>query len=327
MSINQDVTGSIGRTPLIKLNKVTSGCNAEVYLKGEFFNPLASVKDRIGVSMIEAAERDGKLTPDSVVVEPTSGNTGIALAFVCAAKGYKCLLTMPETMSKERRVLLRLLGADIVLTPGAKGMPGAIAKANSLLEEYGEKGFMPQQFENPANPEIHRQTTAEEIWSDVEGDIAAFVAGVGTGGTITGVSEVIKQRNPDLLSVAVEPEESPVITQTLAGEEVKPGPHKIQGIGAGFVPKNLNLDIVDEVQRVNSDDAFTMARRLGIEEGILGGISTGASVTAALRIGNRPEMAGKRIVVIGASCGERYLTTPLAAEAAAEVMDAVAAKD
>ena len=327
MSLNQDVTGSIGRTPLIKLNKVTSGCNAEVYLKGEFFNPLASVKDRIGVSMIEAAERDGKLTPDSVVVEPTSGNTGIALAFVCAAKGYKCLLTMPETMSKERRVLLRLLGADIVLTPGAKGMPGAIAKANSLLEEYGEKGFMPQQFENPANPEIHRQTTAEEIWSDLEGDIAAFVAGVGTGGTITGVSEVIKQRNPDLLSVAVEPEESPVITQTLAGEEVKPGPHKIQGIGAGFVPKNLNLDIVDEVQRVNSDDAFTMARRLGIEEGILGGISTGASVTAALRIGNRPEMAGKHIVVIGASCGERYLTTPLAAEAAAEVMDAVAAED
>lgn len=327
MSLNQDITGSIGRTPLIKLNKVTAGCNAEVYLKGEFFNPLASVKDRIGVSMIEAAERDGKLNPDSVVVEPTSGNTGIALAFVCAAKGYKCLLTMPETMSKERRVLLRLLGADIVLTPGAKGMPGAIAKANSLLEEYGEKGFMPQQFENPANPEIHRQTTAEEIWSDVEGDIAAFVAGVGTGGTITGVSEVIKQRNPDLLSVAVEPDESPVITQTLAGEEVKPGPHKIQGIGAGFVPKNLNLDIVDEVQRVNSDDAFAMARRLGIEEGILGGISTGASVTAALRIGNRPEMAGKRIVVIGASCGERYLTTPLAAEAAAEVMDAVAAED
>jgi cysteine synthase A len=327
MSLNQDVTGSIGRTPLIKLNKVTAGCNAEVYMKGEFFNPLASVKDRIGVSMIEAAERDGKLNPDSIVIEPTSGNTGIALAFVCAAKGYKCLLTMPETMSKERRVLLRLLGADIVLTPGAKGMPGAIAKANSLLEEYGEKGFMPQQFENPANPEIHRQTTAEEIWSDVEGDIAAFVAGVGTGGTITGVSEVIKQRNPDLLSVAVEPEESPVITQTLAGEEVKPGPHKIQGIGAGFVPKNLNLDIVDEVQRVNSDDAFAMARRLGVEEGILGGISTGATVTAALRIGNRPEMAGKRIVVIGASCGERYLTTPLAAEAVAEVMDAVAAED
>jgi cysteine synthase A len=327
MSLNQDITGSIGRTPLIKLNKVTAGCNAEVYMKGEFFNPLASVKDRIGVSMIEAAERDGKLNPDSVVVEPTSGNTGIALAFVCAAKGYKCLLTMPETMSKERRVLLRLLGADIVLTPGAKGMPGAIAKANLLLEEYGEKGFMPQQFENPANPEIHRQTTAEEIWSDMEGDIAAFVAGVGTGGTITGVSEVIKQRNPDLLSVAVEPEESPVITQTLAGEDVKPGPHKIQGIGAGFVPKNLNLDIVDEVQRVNSDDAFAMARRLGIEEGILGGISTGASVAAALRIGNRPEMAGKRIVVIGASCGERYLTTPLAAEAVAEVMDAVAAED
>lgn len=277
--------------------------------------------------MIEAAERDGKLNSDSVVVEPTSGNTGIALAFVCAAKGYKCLLTMPETMSKERRVLLRLLGADIVLTPGSKGMPGAIAKATSLLKDFGEKGFMPQQFENPANPEIHRQTTAEEIWSDMEGNIAAFVAGVGTGGTITGVSEVIKQRNPDLLSVAVEPEESPVITQTLAGEEVKPGPHKIQGIGAGFVPRNLNLDIVDEVQRVTSDDAFSMARRLAVEEGVLGGISTGASVTAALRIGNRPEMAGKRIVVIGASCGERYLTTPLAAAAAAEVMDAVAVED
>jgi cysteine synthase len=327
MSLNQDVTSSVGRTPLIKLNKVSDGCKAEVYLKGEFFNPLASVKDRIGVSMIEAAERDGKLNSDSVVVEPTSGNTGIALAFVCAAKGYKCLLTMPETMSKERRVLLRLLGADIVLTPGSKGMPGAIAKATSLLKDFGEKGFMPQQFENPANPEIHRQTTAEEIWSDMEGNIAAFVAGVGTGGTITGVSEVIKQRNPDLLSVAVEPEESPVITQTLAGEEVKPGPHKIQGIGAGFVPRNLNLDIVDEVQRVTSDDAFSMARRLAVEEGVLGGISTGASVTAALRIGNRPEMAGKRIVVIGASCGERYLTTPLAAAAAAEVMDAVAVED
>ena len=324
--IYDNITQTIGRTPLVRLNRITEGCGATVLAKLEFFNPLSSVKDRIGLAMIEEAESSGRLSPGSVLIEPTSGNTGIALAFVCADKGYMCLLTMPETMSKERRVLLRLDGADIVLTPGAKGMPGAIAKANSLLEEYGQKGFMPQQFENPANPEIHRQTTAEEIWSDVEGDIAAFVAGVGTGGTITGVSEVIKQRNPDLLSVAVEPEESPVITQTIAGEEVKPGPHKIQGIGAGFVPKNLNLDIVDEVQRVNSDDAFAMARRLGVEEGILGGISTGASVTAALRIGNRPEMAGKRIVVIGASCGERYLTTPLAAEAAAEVMDAVAAE-
>ena len=319
-----NVTSSIGRTPVVKLNKVTSGCKAEVYLKCEFFNPLASVKDRIGYSMIDAAERDGKLGSDSIVVEPTSGNTGIALAFVCAAKGYKCLLTMPETMSKERRVLLRLLGAEIVLTPGAKGMPGAIAKAVQIMEEHGEGAFMPQQFENPANPEIHRKTTAEEVWADMEGNIDAFVAGVGTGGTITGVSEVIKQRNPEMLSVVVEPDESPVISQTRAGEEVKPGPHKIQGIGAGFVPKNLNLDIVDEVERVTSDESFDMARRLGIEEGVLGGISTGATVTAAIRVANRPEMEGKRIVVVGASCGERYLTTPLAAKAAAEVMDAVA---
>ena len=319
-----NVTSSIGRTPVLKLNNVTSGCKAEVYLKCEFFNPLASVKDRIGYSMIDAAERDGKLGPESIVVEPTSGNTGIALAFVCAAKGYKCLLTMPETMSKERRVLLRLLGAEIVLTPGAKGMPGAIAKAVQIMEEHGEGAFMPQQFENPANPEIHRKTTAEEVWADMEGNIDAFVAGVGTGGTITGVSEVIKQRNPEMLSVVVEPDESPVISQTRAGEEVKPGPHKIQGIGAGFVPKNLNLDIVDEVERVTSDESFDMARRLGIEEGVLGGISTGATVTAAIRVANRPEMEGKRIVVVGASCGERYLTTPLAAKAAAEVMDAVA---
>ena len=319
-----NVTSSIGRTPVAKLNKVTSGCKAEVYLKCEFFNPLASVKDRIGYSMIDAAERDGKLGTESIVVEPTSGNTGIALAFVCAAKGYKCLLTMPETMSKERRVLLRLLGAEIVLTPGAKGMPGAIAKAVQIMEEHGEGAFMPQQFENPANPEIHRKTTAEEVWADMEGNIDAFVAGVGTGGTITGVSEVIKQRNPEMLSVVVEPDESPVISQTRAGEEVKPGPHKIQGIGAGFVPKNLNLDIVDEVERVTSDESFDMARRLGLEEGVLGGISTGATVTAAIRVANRPEMEGKRIVVVGASCGERYLTTPLAAKAAAEVMDAVA---
>lgn len=327
MSLHSDVIGSIGRTPLLKLNRVTADCQAEVYLKGEFFNPLASVKDRIGAAMIEAAERDGKLTSDSVVIEPTSGNTGIALAFVCAAKGYKCLLTMPETMSKERRVLLRLLGAEIVLTPGPKGMPGAIAKANQLLEEYGDKGFMPQQFDNPANPEIHRKTTAEEIWADTEGRIDAFVAGVGTGGTISGVSEVIKERNPDLLSVAVEPEESPVITQTRAGDEVQPGPHKIQGIGAGFVPKNLNLEVVDEVERVNSDDAFAMARRVGLEDGVLVGISTGATVAAAIRVASRPEMAGKRVVVIGASCGERYLTTPLAAQAAAEVMDAVAEEE
>ena len=319
-----NIIESIGRTPLIELNKVTEGLGAQVFLKAEFFNPLASVKDRIGAAMIAAAERDGSLNPESVVIEPTSGNTGIALAFVCAAKGYKCILTMPETMSKERRVLLRLLGAEIVLTPGAKGMNGAIAKANQLLEDYGDRAFMPQQFNNPANPAIHRETTAEEVWSGMEGNIDCFVAGVGTGGTITGVSEVIKERNPIMLAVAVEPEESPVITQTRNGEEVQPGPHKIQGIGAGFVPNNLNLDIVDEVELVNSDEAFEMARKLSLEEGILGGISTGATVVAALRIAARPEMSGKRIVVVGASCGERYLSTPLAAQAASEVMDAVA---
>ena len=319
-----NIIESIGRTPLIELVKVTDGCDAQVFLKSEFFNPLASVKDRIGAAMISAAEQDGSLSPDSVVIEPTSGNTGIALAFVCAAKGYKCILTMPETMSKERRILLRLLGAEIVLTPGPKGMGGAIAKANQLVEDHGARAFMPQQFNNPANPAIHRKTTAEEIWSAMEGQVDCFVSGVGTGGTITGVSEVIKERNPDMLAVAVEPEESPVITQTRNGEEVKPGPHKIQGIGAGFVPRNLNLDIVDEVEQVNSDDAFEMARRLSLEEGVLGGISTGATVVAALRVAQRQEMAGKKIVVVGASCGERYLSTPLAAQAASEVMEAVA---
>jgi cysteine synthase A len=319
-----NIIESIGRTPLVELTKITGDCGARVFLKSEFFNPLASVKDRIGAAMIEAAEKDGSLKPDSVVIEPTSGNTGIALAFVCAAKGYKCILTMPETMSKERRLLLRLLGAEMVLTPGPKGMGGAISKAGQLIEEYGEKAFMPQQFNNPANPEVHRQTTAEEIWSALEGKVDCFVSGVGTGGTITGVSEVIKQRNPQMIAVAVEPVESPVITQTRNGEEVKPGPHKIQGIGAGFVPKNLNLDIIDEVELVSSDDAFDMARKLSIKEGVLGGISTGASVTAGLRVASRPEMVGKNIVVVGASCGERYLSTPLAAQAAAEVLDAVA---
>lgn len=319
-----NIIESIGRTPMVELTKLTKDCGARIFIKSEFFNPLASVKDRIGAAMIEAAEKNGSLKPDSVVIEPTSGNTGIALAFVCAAKGYKCILTMPETMSKERRLLLRLLGADIVLTPGPKGMGGAISKASQLMEEHGENGFMPQQFNNPANPEVHRKTTAEEIWSDMEGKIDCFVSGVGTGGTITGVSEVIKKRNPDMISVAVEPIESPVITQTRNGEEVKPGPHKIQGIGAGFVPNNLNLDIIDEVELVSSDDAFEMARELSLTEGVLGGISTGATVTAALRIAKRPEMAGKNIVVVGASCGERYLSTPLAAQAASEVLDAVA---
>ena len=319
-----NIIESIGRTPLVELEKCGKGLHGKLFLKSEFFNPLASVKDRIGAAMIEAAEQDGILHSDSVVIEPTSGNTGIALAFVCAAKGYKCILTMPETMSKERRILLRLLGADIVLTPGPKGMGGAIARANQLLEDYGDRGFMPQQFNNPANPAIHRKTTAEEIWSGLEGKVDCLVAGVGTGGTITGVSEVIKQRNPDMITVAVEPAESPVITQTRNGEEVKPGPHKIQGIGAGFVPKNLNLDIVDEVELVASDEAFEMARKVSLEEGVLAGISTGATITAAIRVASRPEMAGKNIVVIGASCGERYLTTPLAAKAVEEVMDAVA---
>jgi len=319
-----NIIQSIGRTPLIELEKCNQGTPAKLFLKSEFFNPLASVKDRIGAAMIEAAELDGSLKPDSVVIEPTSGNTGIALAFVCAAKGYKCILTMPETMSKERRILLRLLGADIVLTPGPKGMGGAIARANQILEEYGDRGFMPQQFNNPANPAIHRKTTAEEIWSSLEGQVDCLVAGVGTGGTITGVSEVIKERNPDMVTVAVEPAESPVITQTRNGDEVKPGPHKIQGIGAGFVPKNLNLGIVDDVELVSSEEAFDMARKVSLEEGILAGISTGATIAAALRVAHRPEMTGKNIVVIGASCGERYLSTPLAAKAVEEVMNAVA---
>jgi len=319
-----NIIESIGKTPLVELVKFSKDSPANIYLKSEFFNPLASVKDRIGAAMIEAAELDGSLKPDSVVIEPTSGNTGIALAFVCAAKGYKCILTMPETMSKERRILLRLLGAEIVLTPGPKGMGGAIAKANQLLEQHGDRGFMPQQFNNPANPAIHRKTTAEEIWSGLEGKVDCLVSGVGTGGTITGVSEVIKQRNPSMLTVAVEPSESPVITQTRNGEEIKPGPHKIQGIGAGFVPNNLNLDIVDEVELVSSEEAFDMARKVSLEEGVLAGISTGATITAALRIASRPEMAGKNIVAIGASCGERYLSTPLAAKAVEEVMDAVA---
>ncbi len=243
------IIDSIGNTPLIKVNHTAAGVAADIYLKCEFFNPLASVKDRIGRAMIEAAEADGKIGPDSIIIEPTSGNTGIALAFVCAAKGYKLILTMPETMSLERRVLLRMLGAEIVLTPGPKGMPGAIARAGELVTEYGEKAFMPQQFENPANPEIHRRTTAEEIWAATDGKIDAFVAGVGTGGTITGVSEVIKSRK-DLLSVAVEPEASPVIS---GGQ---PGPHKIQGIGAGFIPKNCNTDIVDKVIQVSNENAF-----------------------------------------------------------------------
>lgn len=304
---------TVGRTPLIKINRLAEGLDAEIYVKGEFFNPLASVKDRIGVAMIEAAERDGKLKPDSVVIEPTSGNTGIALAFVCASKGYRCLLTMPETMSLERRILLRMLGAEIVLTPGPKGMPGAIARAGELLEEFGDKGFMPQQFENPANPQIHRLTTAEEIWSDTEGKIDAFVSGVGTGGTITGVSEVIKDRK-ELKTVAVEPEASPVIS---GGQ---PGPHKIQGIGAGFIPKNCNTAVIDEVIQVSNENAFETAQKLAQLDGILGGISTGANVWAAIELAKRPEMAGKKIVTVGCSFGERYLSTALTDRVREEAM-------
>ena len=311
------ITDTIGNTPLVKINNLTADLPAEIYLKCEFFNPLASVKDRIGRAMIESAERDGKLNKESIVIEPTSGNTGIALAFICAAKGYRLILTMPETMSVERRVLLNMLGAEIVLTPGPKGMPGAIAKAGELVEEYGDKAFMPQQFENPANPEVHRQTTAEEIWSATEGTIDAFVSGVGTGGTITGVSEVIKGRK-ELFTVAVEPEASPVIS---GGQ---PGPHKIQGIGAGFIPKNCNTDIIDDIIKVSNDDAFATAQALSEKDGLLGGISTGANVWAAMQVAKRPEMAGKKIVTIGCSFGERYLSTPLAEKSREAVANATA---
>ena len=304
----EDITKTIGNTPLVRLKKVTQGIEADILVKCEFFNPLASVKDRIGVAMIEAAEKEGKIKEGTVIIEPTSGNTGIALAFVCAAKGYKLILTMPESMSKERRYLLRMLGADLVLTPASKGMSGAITKAKQLVSEY-EDAFMPQQFENPANPEVHRKTTAEEIWRDTDGAVDAFVAGVGTGGTITGVGEVLKERKPEAKVIAVEPEDSPV----LSGGE--PGPHKIQGIGAGFVPANLNTKIVDEVLKVGNADAFGMARRLAKEEGLFGGISTGANVVAALQIASRPEFKGKTIVTVGCSFGERYLSTPLADEA------------
>jgi cysteine synthase A len=311
------ITDTIGNTPLVKINNLTADLPAEIYLKCEFFNPLASVKDRIGRAMIEAAERDGKLNKNSIVIEPTSGNTGIALAFVCAAKGYRLILTMPETMSVERRVLLHMLGAEIVLTPGPKGMPGAIARAGELVEEYGDKAFMPQQFENPANPEVHRQTTAEEIWSATEGTIDAFVSGVGTGGTITGVSEVIKGRK-ELFTVAVEPEASPVIS---GGQ---PGPHKIQGIGAGFIPKNCNTDIIDDIIKVSNENAFATAQALSEKDGLMGGISTGANVWAAMQLAQRPEMAGKKIVTVGCSFGERYLSTPLAEKAREAVANATA---
>ena len=276
-----NIVETVGRTPLVKLNRISEGAGATVAVKCEFFNPLGSVKDRIGKAMIEDAEAKGLLQKGMVIVEPTSGNTGIALAFVAAAKGYKLILTMPETMSLERRTLLAMLGADLVLTPGPEGMKGAIGKAEEILRNT-PNGWMPQQFKNPANPEIHAKTTAEEVWDDTDGKVDIFVSAVGTGGTCTGVGEVLKKRRPGVKIVAVEPKDSPVITQTRAGEALKPGPHKIQGTGAGFVPDNLHLDVVDEVLTVSNDDAFAMARRLAKEEGILGGISSGANVHAAL---------------------------------------------
>jgi cysteine synthase A len=319
-----NIVETVGRTPLVKLNRITAGLEATIALKCEFFNPLGSVKDRIGMAMIEAAEKDGLINPDTVIIEPTSGNTGIALAFVAAAKGYKLILTMPETMSLERRTLLAMLGAKLILTPGAEGMKGAIARAEDLVKNT-PNAWMPQQFNNSANPKIHSETTAEEIWDDTDGKVDILVAAVGTGGTITGCVEAIKPRKPSFQAIAVEPADSPVISQTLAGQPIKPGPHKIQGTGAGFVPNNLHLKDaagnpqIVECIKVTNDDSFAMARRLAKEEGILAGISTGANVCAAIEVAKRPENKGKLIVTVACSTGERYLSTALAAEARAEV--------
>jgi cysteine synthase A len=319
-----NIVETVGRTPLVKLNRISAGLDATIAIKCEFFNPLGSVKDRIGAAMIEAAEQSGVLTKDTVIIEPTSGNTGIALAFVAAAKGYKLILTMPETMSLERRTLLAMLGAKLVLTPGTEGMKGAIARAEELHRNT-PNSWIPQQFNNPANPAIHMKTTAEEIWEDTDGAVDILVSAVGTGGSITGVTEVIKPRKPGFQAIAVEPADSPVISQTLAGQPLKPGPHKIQGTGAGFVPNNLHLKDsggnaqILECIKVTNDDSFAMARRLAKEEGILAGISSGANVWAAVEVAKRPENKGKLIVTFACSTGERYLSTALAAEAKAEV--------
>jgi len=307
--IYEDITQTIGNTPLVRVRKLIKS-KATVLAKMESFNPMASVKDRIGLAMIEVAEKEGKVKEGTTIIEPTSGNTGIALAFVCAARGYKCILTMPESMSIERRKVLRALGAEVVLTPAAEGIPGAINAANELLKKT-PNSFMPQQFLNPANPEVHRETTAEEIWNDTDGQVDYVIAGVGTGGTITGVADVIKHRKPGFKAIAVEPVQSPVLSQSKAGEELKPGPHKIQGIGAGFVPEVCDMDLIDEVIQVDQQDSMEWARNAARQEGLFVGISSGAALKAASEIAARPEAAGKTIVVIIPSFGERYLSSPL----------------
>jgi len=309
--IREEITHCVGNTPLVRLRRVTEGCVATIAAKLENLNPLWSVKDRIARSMIDAAERDGQINEDTVIIEPTSGNTGIGLAFVCAARGYKFTAVMPESMSLERRRLLKALGADLILTPAAEGMPGAVRHATELVSRNGTNYFMPQQFKNPANPEVHRKTTAEEVWRDTEGKIDIFVSGVGTGGTITGVGEVLKQRKPGVKMIAVEPVNSPVITQRKNGEPIKPGRHTIQGIGAGFIPDVLNVEIIDEVIQVQDEDAMETARRMAKLEGLMCGISSGAAAWAALKVARRPENKGKLIVVVLPDLGERYLSTKL----------------